>query len=176
MTEKEKTRLHEIIAKATDAIYFKEENIASIISAIENEGLSLKDKTEENGFKAAISKLMGCFPGSFINYKNELILSTVGNVYFILSDISTEREIKIKLIEWCSRAACKSQPCRTPKQNDAFNLRIRNGINAFLGVEFSRADWLYIYTYLGNSCNRPLCEKFVDGGFDIEIIRKEKGD
>ena len=45
-----------------------------------------------------------------------------------------------------------------------------DGINKYLGTNFDFEDMDIIYTKLGNDVNRPLCEKFVDNGYDMNII------
>ena len=45
-----------------------------------------------------------------------------------------------------------------------------DGINKYLGTNFDFEDMGIIYTKLGNDVNRPLCEKFVDSGYDMNII------
>ena len=45
-----------------------------------------------------------------------------------------------------------------------------DGINRYLGTNFNFQDMDIIYTELGNDCNRPLCEKFIDSGYDMNIL------
>ena len=45
-----------------------------------------------------------------------------------------------------------------------------DGINKYLGTNFDFEDMDIIYTKLGNDVNRPLCEKFVDSGYDMNIL------
>ncbi len=129
---------------------------------------------------AAILWFMRLFPGSFINSSNELILDRDSNTYFGLSSITSLTTLRCKIIEQISRAASKSEPYgnrskKSIEKNIAFQTRMREGINQYLGTKFTQEEWLYIYTYLGNGINRPLCEKFVDSGYDINVIRRVKG-
>lgn len=139
---------------------------------------SLNDK-DPKAIQAMLFRLMSLFPGSFINSSNELIIDrdTSCTVYMCLSPIKSLTILRCKVIERLSRAAFKEEPYgnrskKSIEKNIAYQTRIREGINAFLGVNFSKDDWEYIYTYLGNECNRPLCEKFVDSGYDLNVIRR----
>lgn len=117
-----------------------------------------------------VQDLMTCFPGSFINSHEELILDRRSNLYFRLENVETLEQLECKVIAWCSRAACKTAPYRFDWRNEQYNQKIREGINDFLGVDFSTDDWAHIYTLLGNDCNRELCEKFVRSDFDMNVL------
>lgn len=117
-----------------------------------------------------VQRLMQLFEGSFINSHNELILVPKTNLYFRLEDIATDKDLKCKVIAWCSRAACKSMPYRVQWRNEQYWKSVRDKINAFLGTNFSAEERLYIYTYLGNDIHRSLCEKFIDSGYDLKMI------
>ena len=41
-------------------------------------------------------------------------------------------------------------------------------------VYFTEDDMNLIYTYLGNDCNRKLCEDFINSGFDMNILREKE--
>lgn len=45
------------------------------------------------------------------------------------------------------------------------------GINKYLGTNFNTDDWNLIYTKLGNNINRPLTERFVASGYDLNVLR-----
>ena len=45
-----------------------------------------------------------------------------------------------------------------------------DGINKYIGTNFDFEDMDIIYTTLGNDVNRPLCEKFIDSGYDMNIL------
>jgi len=110
-----------------------------------------------------IIELMRLFTGSFINSHEELILNKKYNIYFRLEDIKNPLDLKMKIISWVSRAACKGIPEKDQKL-------IREGLNIFLHVNFDKEGWATIYTYLGNDCNRSLCRKFILKDFDIKIL------
>lgn len=50
-----------------------------------------------------VFEVMKQFPGSFINYNNELILIPKTNLYVGLYNVNTPTDLKFKLLEWCSR-------------------------------------------------------------------------
>lgn len=116
-------------------------------------------------------KLLKSFPGSFINDRGEFNPEKSGIACFNLADCKDDTEIKCKVLEWCSRAAFKSGPYKRKLLNDRLHHFILLGINAFLETDFSLEDIELIYTKLGNNCNRPLCEKFVMSGYDMEVLR-----
>lgn len=118
-------------------------------------------------------KLMRSFPNSFINYMGEFIAHREANEYFILDNCKDELEVKCKVLAWFSRGAHKTAPFGARK-NKEFHKFMLDGINAFLGTEFNEKDMDLIYTYLGNDCNRKLCEDFINSGFDMNILREKE--
>lgn len=122
--------------------------------------------------QTAVKELMGLFPKSFINSENELILVPKTNLFFRLNEINTHKELYAKIIAWCSRDACKSEPFYASKRNEQYQREIRYALNEYLGVDFSKGDWELIYGRLGNGCNRELCDKFIDTDYDLTILQK----
>lgn len=120
-------------------------------------------------------KLAHAFPKSFINSALEFIAHKEANSWFRLEDCKTEFDVKCKLLEWLSRDAYKTCPFCTNLQNERFHNFILNGINDFLGTDFTEEDIEIIYTYLGNCCNRPLTEKFINSSYDM-VLLKERSD
>lgn len=116
-------------------------------------------------------KLLKFFPGSFINDNGKFIPERSGVAYFDLANCESSEEIKCKVLEWCSRAAYKSEPYDKKRENDWLHEFMLDGINNFLDTDFSEEDMELIYTKLGNGCNRPLCEKFVMSGYDMEVLK-----
>ena len=47
-----------------------------------------------------------------------------------------------------------------------------DGINEFLGTEFTPKDIMIIYTYLGNGCDHTGTIDFVESGFDMEPLNE----
>lgn len=120
-----------------------------------------------------ITRLMNCFPHSFINQNGEFIAHEKSNTYFILRDCKTELDVKCKVLEWLSRAAYKTELYRRRDKNDEFHKFVRGGIIEFLGVHFSESDMETIYTYLGNACNHKKTIAFVMSGYDMRILESE---
>ena len=117
-----------------------------------------------------IIRLMHCFPRSFINQNGEFIAHAETNQYFILCDCKTELDVKCKVIEWFSRAACKTWPFDSARKNKQFQQFMLNGVNEFLGTQFTAEEMEQIYTYLGNACNHEKTVRFVESGYDMGIL------
>lgn len=117
-------------------------------------------------------KLMRCFPRSFINYRGEFIAHEKSNTYFNLDSCENEQEVKCKVVEWLSRAAHKTAPFRSTKSNNELHRFVLDGVNAFLETAFTFDDMDLIYTYLGNAVNHGLTIKFVESGYDMEVLRE----
>lgn len=117
-----------------------------------------------------IIRLIHCFPGSSINCNGEFIAHEKTNTYFILHNCKTELDVKCKVLEWFSRAAHKTEPYRRRDKNDSFHAFMLNGINEFLGTQFTAEDMEQIYTYLGNACNHEKTVRFVESGYDMGIL------
>lgn len=117
-----------------------------------------------------IIRLMHCFPRSFINQNGEFIAHAETNQYFILRDCNAELDVKCKVIEWFSRAACKTWPFDSARRNKQFQQFMLNGINEFLGTSFTAEEMEQIYTYLGNACNHDKTVRFIESGYDMGIL------
>lgn len=75
-------------------------------------------------------------------------------------------ELNARIIEWCSREACKSYSSASQKYH-------LNGINQFCGTIYTRTSMDYIYTYLGNGINHDLCLRFV-GEMDFNLNKLKR--
>jgi hypothetical protein len=113
------------------------------------------------------SKLMKYFSKSFINMHMELILDDETNLYFRLAEINDPIEITYKILEWVSRSCIKGVSGYKQKQ-------YRNALNNFFNKEITELEWYYVYTYLGNNCNRKLCETYVASGMDINSLKSHE--
>jgi hypothetical protein len=114
--------------------------------------------------------LMSCFRNSFINHNFEFICCTKTNSYFRLEDVESELELKCKVLEWLSRNAAKTEYCHSERHNRIMQEWHLNGINKFLGTNFTREQMENIYTYLGNGINRDLCIKFIESNYDMKVL------
>lgn len=106
------------------------------------------------------------FPKFFINHNLEAIVHPRRNTYFLLKGVETEVDIIAKILEWLSREAAKS----VSKESQKYHL---NGINAFLGTNFSQDEMMQIYTYLGNACNHRKTLAFILSGYDLDVLTRE---
>ncbi len=120
-------------------------------------------------FEAA-KKLMRCFPESFINYHGEFIAHKKSNTFLILDPCKDERMLNCRVLEWFSRAAFKTEPYNSDRANHKFHRFMLDGVNAFLGTAFTFDDMELIYTHLGNAINKDLTIKFVESGYDMEVL------
>ena len=117
-----------------------------------------------------IQKLMRSFPCSFINGEGEIIVHEYANEYFILRTCENELDIKCKVLEWFSRSY-KERPYRTPAKNVEFQKFMRDGINKYLGTNFTKDDLCMIYSRLGNACNHEKTIEFVNSGYDMHVLK-----
>lgn len=144
-----------------------------MFSEIEKEAMNRSaDILDEIETKEYIKALLQAFPNSMINSSFEFIADIKTNQYFRLEDCKKPLDINCKVLEWLSRATFKSNPYDKKKDNDKLHEFILDGINDFLDTDFSEEDMELIYMKLGNGCNRPLCEKFVMSGYDMEVLKK----
>lgn len=116
-------------------------------------------------------KLIHSFPRSFINGGLEFIAHKRANEYFRLEDCECEFDVKCKVLEWFSRGAYKTEPFDSYCENEKFHEFMLNGINKYLGTNFSYDDMEIIYTYLGNRCNHEKTEKFIESGYDMAVLK-----
>ena len=121
--------------------------------------------------QTSVKELSELFPKSFINNCGELILVPKTNLYFRVKDLQSVHDLRCKIVAWCSRDACKSEPFYHTKRNEEYQRFVRDNINTFLGTTFSQEEWLLIYTYLGNGCHEDLCKAFVGSDYDLNLIK-----
>lgn len=115
-------------------------------------------------------KLARAFPNSFINTALEFIAHKEANEYFRLEDCENEFDVKCKVLEWLSRGAYKTCPFNSNIKNKKFHNFMLNGVNDFLGTDFTKDDMEIIYTYLGNRCNHERTVEFINSGYDMSIL------
>lgn len=119
-----------------------------------------------------LQKLFACFPNSFINSSGEFVAHQEANEYFMFEKCETELDVKCKVIEWFSRGAYKTEPFNSSYKNACLHEFMLNGINNFLGTNFTAEDMEIIYTYLGNACNRPRTISFIESGYDMAFFNQ----
>ena len=112
------------------------------------------------------TRLKQAFRLYFVNYMFEIIIHPKENTYFQLSDVTTELELKAKILEWLSREASQS----FSKQSQKYHLE---GINKFLETNFTQEEMGQIYTRLGNRCNHTKTIAFIESGYDFGLLEGE---
>ncbi len=117
--------------------------------------------------------LMKAFPQSFINYNCEFITGIGENQYFRLNDCYTELDIACKVLEWLSRAACKTQLSHSERKNRVLQKEMRDCINKYLGTSFTADEMRTIYNKLGNACDHRKTIAFILCGYDMSILEEE---
>lgn len=128
----------------------------------------------ETSILGELKALMDCFPGSYINHNLELILIPRTNTYFQIEDCKDKRDIIAKLLMWCSRTIVKGQPFRSENRNNAFRKLVKRSLNNYLGILFSNEGMALIYQRLGSGINPELTYRFIDSGFDLEVLNDDQ--
>lgn len=120
-----------------------------------------------------LQKLFRAFPNSIINHSLEFVadVNPRVNSYFRLSDCDSEEDVQAKVLEWLSRDAYKSTHYRTNKKNEEVHKYHLNGINSFLGTEFTPEDVAVIYQELGNCINHKKTLEFIRSGYKMALIK-----
>ncbi|HEL2457763.1 TPA: hypothetical protein TZY53_000682 [Streptococcus suis] len=62
------------------------------------------------------------------------------------------------------------EPFRSQKRNNLFREVIKKTLNYYLGTLFSDEDIALVYQRLGNGINPELTYRFIDSGFDMEVL------
>ena len=122
-------------------------------------------------YSLVTKNLARAFPNSFINTALEFIAHKEANEYFRLEDCENEFDVKCKVLEWLSRGAYKTCPFHTNLKNERFRNFMLNGINDFLGTDFTTEDMAIIYQKLGNRVRHSLTAEFVNSGYDMAILK-----
>ena len=117
-----------------------------------------------------LKKLMSYFPDSFINRQLELILIPKTNTYFSLRDCLTKNDVISKVLMWCTRAIDKGEPYQQRKRNIDFYVDNRDRLKKYLGADINVH---VVYDRLGNGINKELTHRFIESGFDMNLLYKE---
>lgn len=121
-------------------------------------------------FVLELNKLLKYFPDSYINHNLEVILIPKTNTYFSLVGCSTKRDIIAKVLMWCTRDIAKARPYQQQKRNIDFYVDNRDRLEKYLGADVN-VD--VIYHCLGNGINKELTHRFIESGFDMNLLYKE---
>lgn len=119
-------------------------------------------------------ELLAAFQNSFINHNDEFIAHRYSNQYIILGNCNSREDVKCKLLEWFSRPAHKTAPYASEWRNEKFHDFMRNGINKFLGTDFTWKDMSDIYDELGNAIKHNKTLLFVRSGYDMNILKESE--
>lgn len=126
----------------------------------------------EYAMKEAREKLLECFPGSFINSRDEFIAHPRTNQYFSLNNCEKVEDLEAKVLEWLSRPSFKTQPYSQEWRNRRFHEFMLAGVNLFLDTDFSGEDMELIYTYIGNAVNHNLTLDFIDHDMNMKWLKE----
>lgn len=125
--------------------------------------------------KDFLIKIMSAFPHSFIKYYVnggfEITLDEKNVLWFSLGEIESDLELKRRFISAVSRCY-KTEPYRTFKRNIEWQQKHISAFNKTLGTKFNIDEIAYIYTYLGNGCNKPIAIKFIESGYDLNVLKR----
>lgn len=119
-------------------------------------------------------KIMAAFKESFVKCNNdgfEIILDSKSNFSFSLENIDSDCELIRRLISSVSRCY-KTEPYEKEWRNRKYQTELMTSFNGFLGTNFTEDDFEYIYTYLGNGCNKPIAIKFIESGYDLNVLKQ----
>ena len=132
-------------------------------------------KIVNDAIKDFLIKIMSAFPHSFIKYYVnggfEITLDEKNVLWFSLGEIESDIELKRRFISAISRCY-KTEPYRTSKRNIEWQQKHISAFNKTLGTKFNDDEIAYIYTYLGNGCNKPIAIKFVESGYDLNVLKQ----
>ena len=131
---------------------------------------------EADVWKIAVKKLTRSFPNSFINQNLEFIVDKKTNNYVCLEDCKTKLDIKCKVLEWLSRAACYATPFQRDRLNEEYQDHLRGYINDYLGTDFTREEMEEIYEKLGNRYDHALTVEFIDSGYRMEVLGEKENE
>lgn len=114
-----------------------------------------------------VEKVLPFFPNAHIYKNDEIIIEPKNNIYFRVDNIKSDHEFNCKMLEYCSRSACKGV-------STYWQRWMRRGLNSYFRKNWSADDMCEIYTRLGNGCNRALCSQFINTGFDLNVLKRSK--
>ena len=128
-----------------------------------------------DAIKNFLIKIMSAFPHSFIKYYVnggfEITLDEKNVLWFSLGEIASDLELKRRFISAVSRCY-KTEPYRTSKRNIEWQQKYISAFNKALGTKFNIYELEDIYTYLGNGCNKPIAIKFIESGYDLNVLKQ----
>lgn len=128
-----------------------------------------------DAIKNFLIKIMSAFPHSFIKYYGcsgfEIMFDEKNVFCFSLEELESDIELKRRFISVVSRCY-KTQPYRTFKRNIEWQQKYISAFNKTLGTKFNIYELDYIYTYLGNGCNKSIAIKFIESGYELNVLKQ----
>ena len=128
-----------------------------------------------DAIKDFLIKIMSAFPRSRIEYYVYggfvIYLDEKNMFWFSLEKIESDIELKRRFISAVSRCY-KTEPYRTSKRNIEWQQKHISAFNEALGTKFNDDEIEYIYTYLGNGCNKPIAIKFIESGYELNVLKQ----
>ena len=128
----------------------------------------------KHNFEILVNQLQTAFKESFIKCNNdgfEIILDSKSKFFFSLENIDSDCELIRRLISSVSRCY-KTEPYEKEWRNRRYQTELMTSFNKFLGTNFIEDDFEYIYTYLGNGCNKQIAIKFIESGYDLNVLKR----
>ena len=95
-------------------------------------------------------------------------------MYFTAIVRKDKTDIICKMLEWCSRPIAKGEPYASAKRNQEWREKLLEGYNKYLGTQFTPTDMYWIYDKLGNAANHELTLKFIESGYDLNLLYPQK--
>ena len=134
---------------------------------------------EKKEFNEIIARIITAFSQRFEpviqanadSEKYELILVRKTNLYLVVHYDMNVLDLKCTILEWLSRSACKGGSYRYERLNEKYQDKILECINYILNTSFSHEDIDKIYTYLGNGIHHSNTIKFVQSGYDMNLLQ-----
>lgn len=125
--------------------------------------------------QTVLKDLFNAFPDAIINHNLEFVAEPDRRVnsYFGLANCETRMDVEAKVLEWLSREASYSLHFRQDRRNDMVHQYHRDGINRFLGTDFTREDIKLIYEKLGNAIRHQKTLEFIRSGYDMALLKAE---
>lgn len=122
--------------------------------------------------QTVLKDLFNAFPDAIINHNMEFVAyPTIRvNSYFCLDGCETRTDVEAKVLEWLSREASFSAHYHQARRNDRVHQYHREGINRFLGTDFTREDLELIYVHLGNAVHHQRTLDFIKSGYDMDLL------
>ena len=124
---------------------------------------------------SVLKKLFNAFDCSYMSRFFEFITDENPRIkaWFRLDDCETEEDVQAKVLEWLSRSAYKSEPFRNQQKNSEVHKYHLDGINSFLGTNFTPEDIAIIYCELGNAADKEKTRKFIRSNYNMEVLKSE---